>query len=294
MNSSQNSGSGYKQKLDALLGKIRSLPNDSLEKTIAVAVGVSLFCAVFVSLSAVALRPLQVANKKLDIDKNIVTVAGLISESEAGEADLVRKALTSIETRIVDLETGEFTDAIDVNAFDARKAAGDPELGMEIPRQDDVAHIKRRAKYAKVYLVKGDGKDKLDALILPVSGYGLWSTMYGFLALEADGETVRGINFYDQAETPGLGGEVVNPKWRAIWKGKKIFNKQGEPVLGLIKGNVDPSKPGSEYQVDGLAGATLTSQGVSNLIKYWLGESGFGPFLEKFKQSKPKTLEGAA
>jgi Na+-transporting NADH:ubiquinone oxidoreductase subunit C len=283
-------GSSYKQKLDALLEKIRTLPNDSLEKTIAVAVGVSLFCAVFVSISAVALRPLQVANKKLDIDKNIVTVAGLLSESDASDGDLVRAALGSIEAKLVELETGEFNDTIDIETFDARKVAGDPELGMEIPRQDDVAHIKRRSKYAKVYFVKKN--DKLDALILPVSGYGLWSTMYGFLALEADGITVRGINFYDQAETPGLGGEVVNPKWRAIWEGKKVFNAQGEPVLGLVKGNVDPSKSGSEYQVDGLAGATLTSQGVSNLIKYWLGQNGFGPFLEKLKQSK--TLEGAA
>ncbi len=290
MNSKTGSVSGYKQKLDALLSKIRSLPNDSLEKTIAVAVGVSLFCAVFVAFSAVVLRPLQIANKKLDIDKNIVTVAGLISESEAGDADLVRAALGDIETKLVELETGEFNDSIDIETFDARKVSGDPELGMEIPRQDDIAHIKRRAKYAKVYLVKKGGK--LNAMILPVSGYGLWSTMYGFLALEADGKTVRGINFYDQAETPGLGGEVVNPKWRAIWKGKKVYNDQGEPVLGLIKGNVDPSKPGSEYQVDGLAGATLTSQGVSNLIKYWLGQNGFGPFLEKFEKSK--TPEGAA
>ncbi len=289
MNSKTGKVSGYKQKLDDFLAKIRSLSNDSLEKTIAVAVGVSLFCAVFVSLSAVALRPLQVANKKLDIDKNIVTVAGLISESEAGNADMVRAALDSIEPRLVELENGEFNDTIDIETFDARKVAGDPELGMEISPQDDVAHIKRRSKYAKVYFVKKNGK--LDALILPVSGYGLWSTMYGFLALEADGETVRSINFYDQAETPGLGGEVVNPKWRAIWKGKKVFNEQGDPVLGLVKGNVDPSRPGSEYQVDGLAGATLTSQGVSNLIKYWLGQNGFGPFLEKFKT---KTLEGAA
>lgn len=290
MNSKTGKGQDYKQKFDALLEKIRSLPNDSLEKTIAVAVGVSLFCAVFVAFSAVALRPLQVANKKLDINKNIVTVAGLITESEAGDADLVRAALADVETKIVELKTGDFNTTIDIETFDARKVAGDPELGIEITREDDVAHIKRRSKYSKVYLVKKNGK--LDAMILPVSGYGLWSTMYGFLALEADGKTVRGINFYDQAETPGLGGEVVNPKWRAIWKGKKVFNEQGQPVLGLIKGNVDPSKPGSEYQVDGLAGATLTSQGVSNLIKYWLGQNGFGPFLEKFNNSK--TLEGAA
>ncbi|MCH9698277.1 MAG: Na(+)-translocating NADH-quinone reductase subunit C [Gammaproteobacteria bacterium] len=289
MNSKNNTVSGLKQKLDQLLGKIRALGNDSLEKTIAVAVGVSLFCAVFVSLSAVALRPLQVSNKKLDIDKNIVTVAGLISEAEASDGDKVRAALQSIETRLIDLDSGEYTDVVDVETFNARKAAGDPELGLIIPRKDDIAHIKRRSKLSKVYLVKQNGQ--LDALILPVNGYGLWSTMYGFLALEADGETVRGINFYDQAETPGLGGEVVNPRWRGLWKGKKVFGSDGEPALRLVKGNVDPSKAGSEYQVDGLAGATLTSTGVSNLIKYWMGQNGFGPFLGKFKA---KTLEGAA
>jgi len=289
MSSKKENAGGFKQKLDALLSKIRALPNDSFEKTIAVAVGVSLFCAVFVAFSAVALRPLQIANKKLDIDKNIVTVAGLISEQEAENADRVLEALNSIETRIVDLESGEFTDAVDIETFDARKAAGDPEMGMVIPPEDDVAHIKRRAKYAKVYLVKKDGK--LDSIILPVNGYGLWSTMYGFLALEADVETVRGINFYDQAETPGLGGEVVNPIWRSLWKGKKVYNQDGEPALHLVKGHVDPSKLDAEYQVDGLAGATLTSQGVNNLIKYWLGQNGFGPFLNKFKSS---SLEGVA
>ncbi|MGR9100349.1 MAG: FMN-binding protein, partial [Gammaproteobacteria bacterium] len=110
-----------------------------------------------------------------------------------------------------------------------------------------------------------------------------WSTMYGFLAVEADGQTVQSINFYDQAETPGLGGEVVNPNWRALWKGKKIYSQSGEPVLGLVKGNVDPSKPGAETKVDGLAGATLTSVGVTNLIRYWMSSEGFEPYLNKVK-----------
>jgi Na+-transporting NADH:ubiquinone oxidoreductase subunit C len=107
--------------------------------------------------------------------------------------------------------------------------------------------------------------------------------MYGFLALEADGQTVKSINFYDQAETPGLGGEVVNPNWRVLWKGKKVYNDSGEVALGLIKGVVDTSKPGSEYNVDGLAGATLTSLGVSNLVKYWMSAEGFALYLEKIR-----------
>ena len=90
----------------------------------------------------------------------------------------------------------------------------------------------------------------IESIILPMHGYGLWSTMYGFLAIEADGQTVKSINFYDQGETPGLGGEVVNPNWRALWKGKKVYSESGEVELGLIKGVVDTSKSGSEYDVD--------------------------------------------
>jgi Na+-transporting NADH:ubiquinone oxidoreductase subunit C len=139
---------------------------------------------------------------------------------------------------------------------------------------------------------------------LPVSGYGLWSTMFGFIALEGDGQTVLGMNLYDQAETPGLGGEVVNPKWKALWKGKKVYNftgkelhesnlsekghsiEIGEVALGLVKGSVDPAKPGSEYQVDALAGATLTSRGVSNLVQYWMGKDGYGIFLAKLRSGR--------
>ncbi|MDA1342363.1 MAG: NADH:ubiquinone reductase (Na(+)-transporting) subunit C, partial [Proteobacteria bacterium] len=145
---------------------------------------------------------------------------------------------------------------------------------------------------------------KIKSIILPVSGYGLWSTLYGFLSLDADGQTVQSINFYDQAETPGLGGEVVNPMWRALWKGKKVYaetdqpslNKGsieeadiGEPALALIKGSVDTGKIGSQYQVDGLAGATLTSNGVTNLVRYWMSKEGFARYLSKVRVKRAKS-----
>jgi Na+-transporting NADH:ubiquinone oxidoreductase subunit C len=265
------------QKFDAYKEKILALGNDSLEKTIAVALALCFVCAILVSFAAVALRPLQIENKALDMKKNILEVAGLLDEG----TDINQAFSDQIEEKLVDVETGDYVEDMDVATYDQRKAAKDPAQNITIATEDDIASIKRKAKIAKVYLVKSG--DAIESIILPMHGYGLWSTMYGFLALEADGQTVKSINFYDQGETPGLGGEVVNPNWRALWKGKKVYSESGEVELGLIKGVVDTSKPGSEYDVDGLAGATLTSLGVSNLVKYWMSNQGFSAYLDKVR-----------
>ncbi len=265
------------QKFKAYAEKVLSLSNDSLEKTIAVALSLSFVCAILVSFSAVALKPLQIENKAMDMKRNILDVAGLLTE----DTDVHQAFAQLVEEKLVNLESGEYVEDMDPAAYDQRKAAKDPQLSVAIPAEKDIAHIRRKAKIAKVYLVKKG--DKIDSIILPVHGYGLWSTMYGFLALEADGQTVKSINFYDQAETPGLGGEVVNPNWRALWKGKKVYDENGNVALTLVKGNVDPSRADAVYKVDGLAGATLTSNGVSNLIKFWLGEEGFKRYLDKIR-----------
>ncbi len=283
------------QKFKVYKDKILALGNDSLEKTIAIAVALCLVCAVLVSFSAVALKPLQVGNKEQDMKKNILEVAGLLQEG--GNIDAVFK--DKIEAKIVNLETGDYVEDMNPAEYDQRKAAKDPALSVAIPKEKDIAHIRVKAKYAKVFLVKEAGAIK--SVILPINGYGLWSTLYGFLSLDADGQTVQSINFYDQAETPGLGGEVVNPNWRALWKGKKVYAETeqaslekglieeaevGEPALALIKGVVDTSKPGSQYQVDGLAGASLTSAGVTNLVRYWMSKEGFAPYLAKVRTVK--------
>ena len=265
------------QKFDSYKQKILALGNDSLEKTIAVALALCFVCAILVSFAAVALRPLQIENKALDMKKNILEVAGLMDDG----TDINQAFADQIEEKLVDIETGDYVEGMDAVAYDQRKAAKDPAKNITIATSDDIASIKRKAKVAKVYLVKNG--DAIESIILPMHGYGLWSTMYGFLALEADGQTVKSINFYDQAETPGLGGEVVNPNWRALWEGKKVYDDAGEPKLGLIKGVVDTAKAGSEYQVDGLAGATLTSNGVTNLVKYWMSQQGFASYLEKVR-----------
>jgi len=267
----------YYEQFKVYSNKILALSNDSLEKTINVALALCLVCAVLVSISFVALRPLQIHNKGLDMKKNILDVAGLLDE----DTDIDQAFRERIESKVVDLKTGEYVDNINVDDYDQRKAAKDPAQNEAIPADKDIASIRFKAKYTKIYFVKNG--DQLQSIILPINGYGLWSTMYGFLALEPDARTVQSINLYDQAETPGLGGEVVNPNWRALWKGKKVYTDTGDVALTLVKGSVDESRADAVYKVDGLAGATLTSRGVSNLIQYWMGPEGFATYLNKIR-----------
>lgn len=244
--------------------------------TIVVALAVCLVCSVVVSASAVYLKPLQVENKRADRQKNILEAAGLLREGES-----VEELFKQVEAKVVDLDTGEYVKEIDAQAYDQRAASRDPERSAPIPSDKDVAGIKRQAEYATVYLVN-DEQGRLQYIILPVHGYGLWSTLYGFLALEDDANTVVGLKFYEHGETPGLGGEVDNIKWRRQWKGKLVYD-DGEPEIEVLKGTVDPDRPAAKYQVDGLAGATLTSRGVTNLLQFWLGENGFKPYLDRIR-----------
>ena len=130
--------------------------------------------------------------------------------------------------------------------------------------------------------VKEEGE--IQKIILPLYGKGLWSTMYGFMAIDKDLKTIKGFTYYEHGETPGLGGEVDNPNWKNIWKGKKAFDDDWNIKIEVIKGRVDPSSENAIYQVDGLSGSTLTTRGIDQSIKFWLGEGGYGPFFERLRE----------
>lgn len=246
--------------------------NDSIGKTLIVAFSLSIVCAIFVSTAAVMLKPVQEVNKSLDRKRSILAAAGMLQEGKS-----IEEQFAQVSTRVVDLRTGKFTDDVDAQEYDQRKAAKDPARSEKLSAGEDLAKISRREDYSLVYVVEGQ-EGQLEKIILPIHGYGLWSTLYGYIALESDGNTVAGLGFSDHGETPGLGGEVDNPRWKAHWPGKKVY-RDGEVELGLIKGSVDPDSANAPWQVDGLAGATLTSRGVTNLVHFWLGENGFEPFL---------------
>lgn len=265
------------------------MQKDSVIRTLIVAAVLCIVCSVLVSGSAVLLKEKQEINKKLDIKKNLLQASGLISGKVT--EDEINEAFRKIETVVVDLDSGKVTD-IDPQEFDQVKARKDSKQNKQISPDKDKAGIKTRSKFAPVYKYMENGK--LSMVIFPVNGKGLWSTLYGFLALDADLETVKGIGFYQHGETPGLGGEIDNPSWKASWKGKKVYDKDFEVELRVVKGSVSPSDPKAEYKIDGLSGATITSNGVTGLVRYWMGEDGFKPYIESLKNSdvQESNLEG--
>lgn len=254
--------------------------NDSMVKTLVVATVLCVVCSIIVSFAAVQLKPLQTKNKELDFKRNILLAAGMLEENADGAR--VEEIFKSIKVKLVDLSTGKYTDAVDVATYDQRKASKDPAKSVNLSNAEDIAGLGRLENYAKVFLVENQS-GSLDKIILPIRGYGLWSTLRGFIALEEDFNTVIGLGYYEHAETPGLGGEVDNPKWKGLWPGKRVYDAQGNVELSVVKGAVDPKGAGAQYKVDGLSGATLTSDGVDNMIKFWMGQNGYYPFLKNLQ-----------
>ena len=224
---------------------------DSIKNTFVVAIGVALVCSIFVSAAAVLLKPQQERNERLFRQRIVLEVAGLYDPA----ADMER-LFEGIDARYVELASGEFVDV--------EPAAAESDEGI-----------------AQVYLVQ-DG-DAVGQIILPVSGAGLWSTMYGFLAVEPDGRTVRGLRFYEHAETPGLGDQVDEADWLSQWPGKQLYDEAGNVRIEVVRGKAPPGD-NLIYQVDGMSGATLTGNGISIFLRHWVGPDGFGPFLNNFSE----------
>ena len=251
--------------------------------TLGFSAAVCFVCAVLVSTAAVTLRERQAANAELDRKRNVLQATGLMGEAEALSREEIERRFASFEIVAVDLRTGEEAPAFDVVAYDARRALTDELESRPAPPND--AQIARLPNHALVYRQR-DPQGRLAQLVLPVEGKGLWSTMYGFLALGPDLKTVRGLTFYQHGETPGLGGEVDNPRWKALWRGRQVLDAQGQVDIAVMRGAAGPAEQ-DPHRVDGLSGATLTSRGVTAMLRFWLGEHGFGPYLERLRTEDP-------
>lgn len=250
-----------------------SSSKETFSKTLIFVFLVCLVCAALVSISAVSLKPLQTKNKLLDKQTKILQTAGLLEQ--AGK-DIVGTYNQFVVAKMIDLDSGAFIEG-DTDMFDERSDARNVE--KSIKPKNDIAGINRRANNAVIYLIKND-QGQLDSVVLPIIGSGLWDLMYGFIGLKADLNTVNSVVYSDLKETPGLGAEVLNPKWIALWQGKKMFDEQHNIAINIVKGG---AKAGDIHGVDALSGATLTSNGVERTLHFWLGDEGYGPFIAKFR-----------
>lgn len=261
---------------------------ETVSRTLLVALVLSIAFSVVVSTAAVLLRPAQVENQNLDIRSNILAAAGMLEPGASAEE--IEETFSRFDVRLLDLDSGEYVEpqavgVADPMKYDMYKAASNPELSTDIPASEDKAGIKRRPNVAKIFTLSENGE--LVRVVLPVHGYGLWSTLYGFISLEGDTNTIEGLGFYDHAETPGLGGEVDNPRWKKQWVGKEVYGDQlDEPQIKLVKGGVSSDAANKEHKVDALSGATLTSRGVEQLVNYWMGQRGYETYLKKLRQGE--------
>jgi len=269
-----------------------------------------LICSSIVTGVAISLRPLQAKNAQLMQKAEILKVA----EIDIHEKDIDTLFAKHIEVKVVDLRAGDYAQGIDPANFDERIAARNENSSIKLNRSDDIAQIRRRTNFARVYLLYDQYK-RVETVILPIHGYGLWSIMYGYIGLSVKTDTIKGLTFYEQNETAGLGSEVSNPKWLAQFKGKRVFDSNGQPIIHSSKVSASELNAESALQpalkssassanattaaskearqtkpqvapstFDAISGATLTTNGVNNLLHFWLSDLGFGPYLARLRR----------
>jgi Na+-transporting NADH:ubiquinone oxidoreductase subunit C len=249
-------------------------------------------CSSIVSGSVVLLRPIQLNNQLLARSGNVLQLTGLLPADDAITDEALLDLFKGLDARVVDIDAAELDSEFDPYTFDSRKAATDPELSVAVPPEHDRASLGRRSRYATVYLVWKDGE--LERVVLPIYGAGMWSMLYGYISLHADFNTIAGVMFYEQNETPGLGDHIAKPHWQARWVGKQLYDEQGEMLFRIAEGPVTEGSSGAHYQVDALTGATITANAVTALMRYWFGPNGYAPLLERMREHPPQKPAAAA
>ena len=234
-----------------------NINKDSVLGTFTIIVTFCLVCSVLVSSAVVALNPFKDAAIANDRQVNILKVSGY--EVQGSVAETFKKR---IDSHLIDVETGLLADDAvpqeQIEGYNFASLAKKPDTSVRIPKDEDVAGI-----------------------LVPFYGQALWSTVYGYVALSpADGNTILGVTFYSHGETPGLGGEIDNPRWQKLWVNKKLTDENGDYKFRIVKNATD-----KDHDIDALSGATLTSVGVDHTAAYWLGDA-YRPFLEKLSKGE--------
>lgn len=262
------------------------MAKDSPTRALLTVLVTAVVCSFFVSASVVLLRPIQLNNKLLERSGNVLSLTGLLPDDQEVGDDELLELFKSLDARVVDIDEVDLDTGLDPYTFDSKKAVTDPELSVAIPSGEDIASLGRRSRYKTIYLVWRD--DELKRIVLPVRGAGMWSMLYGYIALESDFNTIAGMLFYEQNETPGLGDQIVKPHWQAKWVGKKLYENTDEVLFHISEGPVEAGASGAEYEVDALTGATVTANAVTALIRYWFGPDGYGPMLRQLRENPPQ------
>lgn len=226
------------------------LANSDPRKTIAITLLVALLCSFAVSFTAMRLKPLHDANRLRE------SAASLVEVMDAFGFDLPR-------ARLIELASGAY-------------AAQNPGTSIDLGPERDLAGLGAIEGVTEVYeLRKGD---HLELVVLPVRGAGYQSVLKGYLVLREDLDTIAALTFHEQNETPGMGAKIVDKPWQSLWIGKRVTDADGAIRIRAVRG-----ESAGIHEVDGISGATRTMTGINNLLRFWLGPDGYGPYLARLK-----------
>jgi Na+-transporting NADH:ubiquinone oxidoreductase subunit C len=223
-------------------------------------------CGGLLAFASQALKPLQDANIELERKANVLSTVMTLEEG----ADINKLYETRIRELVIDSK-GNLVDkkAVDVN------------VGVEYKKKPE-------DRLLPVYEFRNEtDPEKVENAVIPVFGFGLWNTIAGFVALEADFNTIKGVSYSHAGETPGLGARIATAEIQDRYKGKQIFQTTTLVSVVMQKGEgIDYSN--DPHKVDGMSGATLTAKGVNNMLKEYFGC--YQKYLEKNKISNQANL----
>ena len=254
--------------------RLLSLPNESRTKILVMAFMVSAFCTLMVSGATVILRPIQSANQAAEQLARLESlVAGI-----PGMSSLLEQSGGTLGTVVIDLARGSA--AANVTPETLPAALEDARNWTGLAASDDLAGLGSRPNYVQIYLLRGAGGD-ISLAILPISGAGYNGPIDAILALEGDMNTIAGLAITGQSETPGLGARIEEPAWLSQFAGIRLADARGELRFAVARGAA-----GNPYEVDGITGATRTSNAMTRMVRFWLGPRGYGPLIAAIRRSE--------
>jgi len=208
------------------------------------------------SVANQGLKPRQQKSIELDTKKKILGAVTDLQNIKGNEIlDMYGKSIESI--------------VVDMNGDIIEK----DEKGANIVAENvNIAKNFKKSPEERMYPVfkfhKAGDKDAIEAYIFPVYGKGLWGPIWGFIALETDLNTIKGTSFDHKTETPGLGARITSAEIRNRYNGKQVFDDNGNLVsIIMLKGENHPQSSLDNHHIDGMSGATLTGNGVNDMLE---------------------------
>lgn len=253
--------------------RLLALPNESRAKTLFVAFAVSAVCALLVSGATVLLRPIQTANRAAEAQARIEALVRGIP----GMAPVLEQSGGTLSTVVIDLDEGAAAGDVTPGTLDA--ALSEASNWTPLDRGEDLAGLGRRPDYAQIYLLR-DGED-VSVVLLPISGAGYNGRIDAVLALRGDMNTIAGMAVTRHSETPGLGARIEEPAWLDDFPGTETRGPDGNLRFAVARGEA-----ASVYEVDGITGATRTSDAITRMVRFWLGPQGYGPLLAAIRRGE--------